>query len=97
MPYLVFALDNEILNSHRAGHTYSKHGLKVNSDIFSLDFAVPSLSKQENKDNQSKMPRINSIAAEATNVLNFIRYNVSNCSFKGKKSAYHLDLTHSCT
>ena len=46
MPYLVFTLDNKILNSHRAGQAYSKHGLKVNSDIFSLDFAVASPIKK---------------------------------------------------
>ena len=34
------------MRSHRAGHAYSKHGLKVNSDIFSLDFAVASPNKK---------------------------------------------------
>ena len=32
----------EFLNSHRAGHAYSKHHSIVHSNIFCLDFAVAS-------------------------------------------------------
>ena len=34
------------LNSHRAGHAYSKHHSIVDSDIFCLDFAVASPNKE---------------------------------------------------
>ena len=36
----------KFLNSHRAGHTYSKHHLRVNLDISSFDFAVASPNKK---------------------------------------------------
>ena len=36
VPYIVVTLQNEILNSHRAGHGYSKHHLRVNSDTYIL-------------------------------------------------------------
>ena len=36
----------KFLISHRAGHSYSKYHLRVNSDISSFDFAVASLNKE---------------------------------------------------
>ena len=36
----------KFLNSHRAGHGYSKHHLRVNSDISSFNFAVASPNKK---------------------------------------------------
>ena len=36
----------KILNSHRAGHGYYKHHLRVNSDISSFNFAVASPNKK---------------------------------------------------
>ena len=36
----------KFLNSHRAGHGYSKHHLRVNLDISSFNFAVASPNKK---------------------------------------------------
>ena len=41
VPYVIVALTKRMfLNSHRTGHAYSKHHLRVNLDISSFDFAV---------------------------------------------------------
>ena len=42
VPYIVDALENEVLNSHRAGHVYSKGHLRNILYISPLNFAVPS-------------------------------------------------------
>ena len=47
VPYFVVALQNKILNSHRAGCAYCKHCLRVTLDISILNFAV-AVWKKEN-------------------------------------------------
>ena len=37
------------VNSHRVSHAYSKHRSRVNSNMFSFDFAVASLNKKNNE------------------------------------------------
>ena len=57
VPYLVVMLQAKILNSHRPGYVYSKHRLRVNSDIFCFNLAVASPNKNNNNNNEKNMEK----------------------------------------
>ena len=49
MPYLVFTLENRILNGFRAGQVHSKDCLTVNLDIYCFNLPVASSNKKKKK------------------------------------------------
>ena len=49
MPYLVFTLENRILNGCRAGQVHSKDCLTVNLDIYCFNLPVASSNKKKKR------------------------------------------------